>query len=144
MDSKLDQKLVEKYPNLYRDRHTSMQETSMCWGFQCGNGWYKIIDEASNKLETLILKEPKETRSFFAASTVKEKYGTLRIYMISQTREMIEIISKALHESEKTCEECSKPGYIRNINNWFFTRCDQCFDKLRESKKSRGVINGTI
>lgn len=44
MREDLDNKLCEKYPQIFKNRHAHMQETAMCWGFQCGDGWYDIID----------------------------------------------------------------------------------------------------
>jgi len=40
----LDEALCAKYPLIFRDRHENMQVTAMCWGFECGDGWYNIID----------------------------------------------------------------------------------------------------
>jgi len=45
MNTDLDQTLCTKYPKLFRDRHAPMTETCMCWGFDCGDGWYNIIDQ---------------------------------------------------------------------------------------------------
>lgn len=44
MNSKLDDDLIKKYPKIFRDRYKPMTETAMCWGFECGEGWYNIID----------------------------------------------------------------------------------------------------
>lgn len=44
MKTELDAKLVAKYPKIFKDRLGDMQETLMCWGFECGDGWYNIID----------------------------------------------------------------------------------------------------
>jgi hypothetical protein len=44
MNNELDEKLVEKYPKIFKHRHASMQITAMCWGFDCGDGWYNILD----------------------------------------------------------------------------------------------------
>lgn len=44
MNTDLDQALCAKYPKLFRDRNAPMTETCMCWGFECGDGWYNIID----------------------------------------------------------------------------------------------------
>jgi len=43
MKQELDDKLCAKYPRLFRDRHAPMTKTCMCWGFDCGDGWYNII-----------------------------------------------------------------------------------------------------
>jgi len=55
MDKHLDEDLVKTHPLLFKDRHRSMRETCMCWGFP-GNGWYDIIKELADKLEPLIEK----------------------------------------------------------------------------------------
>ena len=44
MRKELDETLCAKYPLIFRDRHENMQVTAMCWGFECGDGWYNIID----------------------------------------------------------------------------------------------------
>ena len=44
MRKELDEELCRKYPRIFRDRHADMRATAMCWGFDCGNGWYNIID----------------------------------------------------------------------------------------------------
>jgi len=44
MRKELDEALCARYPLVFRDRHENMQNTAMCWGFDCGDGWYNIID----------------------------------------------------------------------------------------------------
>lgn len=44
MKKELDETLCAKYPLIFRDRNENMQVTAMCWGFECGDGWYNIID----------------------------------------------------------------------------------------------------
>ena len=56
MKKELDKQLCEDFPLLYGDRNASMQQTCMYWGFDCGNGWHKIIRDLSSKLEPLIKK----------------------------------------------------------------------------------------
>jgi hypothetical protein len=43
MRDELDKKLVETYPELYANRFGDMKETLMCWGFDCGDGWYQSL-----------------------------------------------------------------------------------------------------
>lgn len=45
MRKELDELLCKKYPKIFRDRHAPMNETCMCWGFDCGDGWFNIIDQ---------------------------------------------------------------------------------------------------
>ena len=44
MKKELDEELCRKYPLIFADRNKPMTETAMCWGFDCGDGWYTIID----------------------------------------------------------------------------------------------------
>jgi hypothetical protein len=44
MRRELDEALCAKYPLVFKDRNENMQNTAMCWGFECGDGWYNIID----------------------------------------------------------------------------------------------------
>lgn len=43
MREDLDSGLVKKFPKLFRNRYAPMTETCMCWGFDHGDGWYRII-----------------------------------------------------------------------------------------------------
>ena len=44
MKRELDSHLCEKYPLIFKDRNADMRTTAMCWGLECGDGWYNIID----------------------------------------------------------------------------------------------------
>lgn len=44
MRKELDKALVAKYPLIFKNRYGDMRETAMCWGFECGDGWYGIIN----------------------------------------------------------------------------------------------------
>lgn len=44
MRKELDEKLCAKYPLIFRDRNEDPSKTCMYWGFECGDGWYNIID----------------------------------------------------------------------------------------------------
>ena len=107
MSPELDKQLCNKYPEIFRDRNKSPQETCMHWGFEVGDGWYELIDvlcealtytfttsvevdEEDGKrlgIEPSNWKGEDKSRYFFkveppqvVASQVKEKFGTLRFY----------------------------------------------------------------
>ena len=127
MNKRLDELLVKNHPLLFGDRHGDMRNTAMCWGFECGNGWYSLLKEASDKLEVLIHAEMEknvslEGSTYMKAVQVKEKFGTLRFYMNSGTDTMYKIIEKAEAKSAKTCEVCGKPGKLRGTG-WLYTSC---------------------
>lgn len=37
-------KLLKKYPKIFRQHTLPMDQTCMCWLFECGDGWFYIID----------------------------------------------------------------------------------------------------
>lgn len=50
MRKELDEALCAKYPLVFKDRNADMRTTAMCWGFECGDGWYNIIDTLCSHL----------------------------------------------------------------------------------------------
>jgi hypothetical protein len=44
MRQELDEALVAKYPQIFKDRNGNPRDTLMCFGFEHGDGWYHIID----------------------------------------------------------------------------------------------------
>ena len=44
MKKELDEKLCKDHPKIFAQRNGDMTETAMCWGFDCGDGWYNIIN----------------------------------------------------------------------------------------------------
>lgn len=139
MRQEFDELLCKTFPNLYKDRHASMMQTCMCWGFP-SDGWFLIIWNLSEKLEKMIIALPERTedtwgncREDCCASQVKEKFGTLRFYMTGSTPEMETLIDKAEELSRITCESCGAVGRLRG-GGWYYTACDDCAkeeDKLR-------------
>lgn len=125
MSPEKDTALVAKYPEIFRDRHGDMQETAMCWGFECGDGWYDIIDRLCAKL--MELSKEVDPPHVPHAVQVKEKYGTLRFYIDRGTDAQFDACDEAEDESEKVCEVCGEPGEIRG-GGWYYTACDKHTD----------------
>ena len=51
MKQELDTLLCEKYPKMMVNRNKDMKETCMCWGFECGNGWFNILDQLMGNIQ---------------------------------------------------------------------------------------------
>jgi hypothetical protein len=86
--------IFEKYPDLFQDVTKSPQETCMCWGLECQEGWAQHLDylfgyfDQFNKKGvnwSLISKstdKPVLVKSGkIVLEQVKEKYGELRVYL---------------------------------------------------------------
>ena len=122
MKPELEEKLYEKYPNLYKQRFLSPTQSCMCWGIDCGDGWFDIIDELSAKLEPLGIE----------AVQVKQKFGGLRFYVEKGTEEIQDMIDAAEEKSYTICEACGTSGTVRGIV-WITTLCDNCWNKIEET-----------
>lgn len=107
-------KIRSSCPRLYKNGIT----------FECGTGWTKIIADLSDKIEAILEKHP-EYQEVYAVQ-VKEKYGTLRFYMSSETDEIIDLISDAEALSSQTCENCGAPAKMRG-KRWLHVTCDKCY-----------------
>ena len=51
MREELDKLLCEKYPKMMVNRTKPMMETCMCWGFECGDGWYNILNQLMGNIQ---------------------------------------------------------------------------------------------
>jgi hypothetical protein len=51
MRKELDEALCKKYLKIFRDRNGNMRDTAMCWGFECRDGWYNILDKACSLIQ---------------------------------------------------------------------------------------------
>ena len=138
MKDELDTLLVQKYPKIFRDRHKSMQETCMCWGFAHGDGWFEIIDAAcadiQNHVDWKRRQHPEMTDEEFdaehqvIAAQVKEKFGGLRFYVDNCDDYVRGVIAMAESMSYRTCESCGDSGHRRS-GGWVRTLCDKCQEK---------------
>ena len=43
MNTENTKKLIEAFPALYRGYKKSPRESLMCFGFECGDGWFDLI-----------------------------------------------------------------------------------------------------
>lgn len=51
MKKELQEQLFQKYPKIFRQKDLPMTQTAMCWGIECGDGWYMLIDELCKCLQ---------------------------------------------------------------------------------------------
>ena len=122
MKKELTDKLYDDHKDLFSRKDLPMSRTTMCWGIECGDGWYDIIYELCGKLAAL--------HPNIRAEQVKEKYGTLRFYIGHEGEVPPALMDKAYDleieyetRSEKICEDCGKQGQLRG-GGWVRTLCD--------------------
>lgn len=189
MNDELTKKLISKYPVLFSGVDKSPMENLMCFGIECGPGWYQILDalcimisgghtgwcnadkdqcwpirlwnrlvDKLGKWKWRVHRSIRYHTPKFEFMQIKEKYGTLRVYLGSPVfddeftknmerypktmrevmdrwqREVDGAIQLAEDLSSITCEDCGKPGELCQRGIWVSTMCPEC----RTSKNNEG------
>lgn len=151
MRDELDTLLVSRYPEIFKNRNGDMTTTAMCWGFECGDGWFDIINNLCFGLSEPLrraIRELESAEKFLGksemwtqerldkarqnieivrasipvAAQVKEKFGTLRFYIDNGNDTAHALVDFAEAMSETTCEHCGNKGTLYPLG-WVRTLC---------------------
>lgn len=127
-------KLKNDFPRLFTER----------FGFNCGDGWFKLLYRLAQNIDPEIDKLPKDVQDSVCFSEIKEKFGTLRIYINGPQDGMDRIytlVHYAEYHSAKVCEICGENGIIRKDILWVRTLCDihyrEVIDRRRKNKNGK-------
>lgn len=126
MKRELDKLLCERYPKIFAERHAPMTQTAMCWGFECDDGWFDIINTLCGNIQNYIDWQNKTGKNAeqVVAEQVKEKFGTLRFYYRGGDDYIRGLVTMAESMSGLTCEVCGKPGSLNDVG-WLMTLCEE-------------------
>lgn len=154
MKESLDQKLCEKYPKIFKDRHGDPKSTLMCFGFECGDGWFQILDSLCGNIQSYIDWRNEQRNHLLesnlhnieirpevpqvVAVQVKEKFAGLRFYYEGGDEYISGMVRMAESWASVTCEECGVPGEMRP-GGWMKTLCDT-HKKERDERYDRRAL----
>ncbi len=138
MSPELDALLCEKYPKMMVNRNLPMTETAMCWGFDCGDGWFEILNQLMGNIQHHIdwRNKKEEVVPQVTLDQVKEKFGTLRFYYTGGDDVIDGMVRMAESMSGVTCETCGSPGQRRG-GGWITTLC-------KEHAEARGIYTDEL
>ena len=139
MNSNLEKKLYDNYPELFFTFNDMNPQLSLMWGIECEDGWYNIIDSLCQQIVKPYrekfnkAKNEKEYEKAIYNSNViptivqiKEKWGSLRIYAINTTKEQEILIDFAENFSLKICEFCgTSEDVVSYKKGWHKTLCKE-------------------
>lgn len=134
MKAELEKQIIDIAPHMFIYKGSdNPQQSLICFGFQCDDGWFNLIKELVEKLK--IIDIDKEIRVF----QIKSKYAGLRFYIDHGINKIQNLISEYEIKSESVCEECGKDSKVRNSGYWLYTLCDKCWDdkKLIEEENEK-------
>lgn len=123
------EQLVVLYPQLF----------SNCWGAECGNGWYDLLNNLCRQLKEIVEKN----KIGINVVQVKEKFGGLRFYIELEcdnknvAENIYSLIAAAEKKSYNTCESCgAEVKETRSTNTgWLKTLCDRCMEERNKEIK---------
>jgi len=154
MKIELERKLVSDYPTLFKQYGGDPRETCLAFGFECGDGWYHLIDTLCGAIQrevNWINGLWPELNFSCSATQVKEKYGSLCFYYeffyktdlseddknkLTSSMDRIAGMSQITETlSKTTCEQC---GTKCEIAHGVFprTECDACETLRRDAYDS--------
>jgi len=123
-------KLYEKYPKIFKQHKDSMQTTAMCWGFECGDGWYWLIDNLCDCIQGYLDSNSKHLKlDQVEATQVKEKFGTLSFYTNFENETSGGMVWLAENMSANICELCGSTKDVTQTKGWIKTRCKKCMEE---------------
>ena len=154
MNEKNTEKLLRDFPRLYRGLRC----------FACGDGWFPLIHKLSADIENEAMRTGTrmESEQWPQAIQVKEKFGTLRYYIVAPDAEdrdskielsveargglmsfrpvakakgIFDLIEAAESASGSICEECGQPASLLSNGGWWRTLCRPCDDRRREEAR---------
>jgi hypothetical protein len=126
MKQEHDEYLCKVYPKMMANRNAPMTETCMCWGFECGDGWFPILNQLMGNIQHHIdwKNRTEEVVPQVVLQQVKEKFGTLRFYYSGGDDYISGLVSMAESMSGIMCETCGNPG-TRTSGGWIKTACKE-------------------
>jgi len=126
MKAEMDKYLVETYPKLYVNRYADMKTTAMCWGFDCNEGWFWLIKNLSQCIQSYIDNNQHMNIPQVVVDQVKEKFGGLRYYYHGGDDTIHGMVWLAEHMSYYICENCGTTENVGQTEGWIRVLCEKC------------------
>lgn len=123
--------LYSKYEHLFNKDN---RRAITMFGFECGDGWYTIIEQLIDQIDSYIKHKYKDQEFDFQITQIKEKFGGLRFYFDGGDSEIYELTRFAEELSYKTCEYCGSNQDIFRSKGWITTACFKCVTDLEHLK----------
>lgn len=93
------------------------------FGFECGDGWFIILDALMHKIKQYChYKEVKPIE----IKQIKEKFGILSFYYTGGDTYINGMVVMATQMSAKTCEFCGTTENVGRTEQWISIICKEC------------------
>ena len=163
MDIKLEQEIYQIDPVFFRQKDMDMTQTCMCWGIECGDGWFEPIRKFVHKVKVLNgIIAP--IGMCIVASQIKSKWASFTCYwnidtlaegadieLTNEQEDLIETVQGLMDDAVSGCEEeCSHTCEICGKNSiwddevfvcgsWLTVKCVECAQ--RQQREAGRITN---
>ena len=96
MNNQKDRYLVLKYPKLFVNRYKNTTESCLYWGFECDDGWFHLIDNLCDSIQSYTDSNSKRWR-------IKNKFARVIFDFINKQRwnSKIKFVRRFLQKNSK-------------------------------------------
>jgi hypothetical protein len=115
--------LYKKYEHLFTKNE---RRAVAMFGFECGDGWYKILEQLIDHIDSYIKHKYKDKEFDFQIAQIKEKFGGLRFYFDGGDDVIHELVRYTENLSYHTCEYCGSNQNVMRSQGWIITACKPC------------------
>lgn len=123
MNLDLEALLCNAYPSIFLGQRSSSSPAQMCWGIECGDGWFYILDVLCQRLQFFTEQHGAPQ---VIVSQIKEKWGGLRFYSkVALSPEQRAVVGMAQAMSFRVCDQCGRPGETLVSGFLHVTRCSE-------------------
>jgi len=130
--------LFERYPKIFQDRGLSPKETLICFGLECDDGWFDLINNLCDAIQFHVDHNSKrndiELFSQVVVVQIKEKFGGLRFYYYGGDKIIDGMVRFAEKMSYRICEVCGTNEKVGHTKGWIKTICKECYYESNDNR----------
>lgn len=107
MDTINSETLFNLYPEFFTHKE-DIRNSAMAFGFACKDGWFSLLNNLFRDIHQWFAENQGTVPEEFQVLQVKEKYGSLWVYISAAPMEIHNMIDEAEKRSYYICEVCGK------------------------------------
>jgi hypothetical protein len=128
MRKELEQKLIEKYPEMFK----MTPNYPIIYGIECLDGWFDLLDILLGDIQNYLKHSENKSFEIFQ---IKQKFGGLRFYYENGDKVIDGIVRFAETMSLYICEICGTNQNLGKTSGWIIICCEDCSKKMNYSWK---------
>ena len=121
------QSMRTKYPNLFPEPGNEDYAINR-YGIEIFPGWFSLVERMIDQIATYAAQHA--LGDSLRIIQIKTDFCLLRCNTTLHNDGLDQIIETHKEQATRTCEQCGKPGKIRNDRRWKTVLCDSCEMKI--------------